>query len=114
MDAFLAPPDAVRPLRDLYRKEMNCQIVLDSWLGRGWVDAYLLRRDGRVVGYGLVGGVRGDPKDTVTEFYVLPDHRAAALPLFRQLAAVSRARTIEAQTNDVLLTLMLYDCADNV
>ena len=36
---------------------------------------------------------------------------AAALPLFRRLVAVSAAETIEAQTNDVLLSLMLHDCA---
>jgi GNAT superfamily N-acetyltransferase len=114
IDASLVSREETAALRDLYRKEMNCQIVLDSWHGRGWVDSYLLRRNGRVVGYGLVGGVRADPKDTVTEFYVMPAHRAAALPLFRQLVAVSRARRIEVQTNDLLLTLMLYDCAEGI
>src|SRR5262249_38440018 len=114
IDVVLVSPAEVLTLRDLYRKEMNCQIVRDSWHGRGWTDSYLLRRNGRVVGYGLVGGVRADPKDVIMEFYVLPAHRAAALPLFRQLAAVSQARTIEAQTNDVLLTLMLYDCAGKI
>jgi hypothetical protein len=114
MDAALVPPEEVRALRELYRREMNCQIVLDSWHGRGWTDAYLLRRDGQVVGYGLVGGVRADPKDVITEFYILPAHRAAALPLFRRFAAASRAKTIEVQTNDILLTLMLYDCADKI
>ena len=98
-------------MRDLYRKEMNCQIIHDSWHGRGWTDTYLLRLDSQVVGYSLVGGVRANPKDAIIEFYVLPIRRGFALPLFRQLAAVSQARTIEAQTNDILLTLMLYDCA---
>jgi GNAT superfamily N-acetyltransferase len=113
-DVMLVPPEEVLSLRDLYRKEMNCQIIHDSWHGRGWTDSYLLRRDGWVVGYGLVGGVRGDPKDVITEFYVLPAHRGSALPLFHQLAAVSQAKSIEAQTNDLLLTLMLYDCAEKV
>jgi GNAT superfamily N-acetyltransferase len=110
MNVELAAPDAVRPLRELHRREMNCQIVLDSWLERGWTDAYLLRVDGRVVGYGLVGGVRADPKDTITEFYVLPPERGAALPLFRKFVVASGARGVETQTNDLLLTLMLYDC----
>ena len=113
-DVSVAAPAEVGPMRDLHRREMNCQIVLDSWLGRGWVDPYLLWADGRVVGYGLVGGVRADPKDTVVEFFVLPGHRGAALPLFRRLAAVSRARGIEVQTNDTLLTLMLFDCATDI
>lgn len=110
----LVPPEGVRPLRDLYRQEMNCQIIHYSWHERGWTDSYLFRLDGRVVGYGLVGGVRGDPKDVIMEFYVLPSHRSAALPLFRSLIKASQARTIEAQTNDNLLTLMLFDCSDKV
>jgi GNAT superfamily N-acetyltransferase len=114
IDVTPAPPEQVRPWRDLYRKEMNCQIVLDSWHGRGWTDSYLLHVDGRVVGYGLVGGVRANPKDVIMEFYLLPDRRAAAVPLFRRLAAVSQARSVEAQTNDLLLTLMVYDCADRI
>jgi len=114
MDVVLVPSEEVLVLRDLYRSEMSCQIVRDSWHGRGWTDSYLLRLNGRVVGYGLVGGVGANPKDVIMEYYVLPSDRAAALPLFRQLAAISQARTIEAQTNDVLLTLMLYDCADKI
>jgi GNAT superfamily N-acetyltransferase len=90
---------------------MNCQIVHDSWHERGWTSAYLLRLDGRIVGYGLVGGVKPNSRDAIVEFYVLPTHRAAALALFQELAVASRARSIEAQTNDILLTLMLYDCA---
>ena len=114
IDASLVSPEETLALRELYRKEMNCQIVRDSWHGRGWTDSYLLRRNQRTVGYGLVGGVRGHPKDVIMEFYVLPTHRAVALPLFRQLGASSQARTIEAQTNDILLTLMLYDCASKI
>ncbi len=111
IDVSLVPAEETSALRDLHRQEMNCQIVLDSWHGRGWTDSYLLRLDGRVVGYGLVGGIRAERKEIVTEFYVLPVHRAQALPLFRRFTAVSRARSIEVQTNDILLTLMLYDCA---
>jgi GNAT superfamily N-acetyltransferase len=113
-DATLVAAQDVAPLRDLYRREMNCQIVLDSWLARAWVDPYVLRLDGRVVGYGCVGDVRGKRKDLVTEFYVLPAHRAAALPLFRRLIAASRARRVEVQTNDVLFTLMVFDCAARI
>jgi GNAT superfamily N-acetyltransferase len=114
IDVSVSSPGEILPLRDLYRQEMSCQIVHDSWHGRGWTDSYLLRLNGRIVGYGLVGGAGANLKDTVVEFYVLPAHRGAALPLFRQLVAVSRARSIEAQTNDLLLTLMLFDCAGRI
>jgi GNAT superfamily N-acetyltransferase len=114
IDVALVPPDEVRRWRDLYRREMGCQIVHDSWHERGWTDSYQLRLQGQVVGYGLAGGVRGQSKDIITEFYVLPVHRAAALPLFRRLLDVSQATSLEAQTNDLLLTLMVYDCAGRI
>ncbi|HYG61754.1 MAG TPA: GNAT family N-acetyltransferase [Thermoanaerobaculia bacterium] len=114
IDVTPAAPEEVRPLRELYRQEMNCQIIRYSWYGRGWTDPYLLHLNGRVVGYGLVGGIGANPRDTIIELYVLPIHRGAALPLFRRLAETSRARTVETQTNDVLLTLMLYDCAESI
>lgn len=104
-------PDAVAALRDLYRHEMHCQIIHDSWHGRGWVDCYRLSLDGHTVGYGLVGSVPPAERDTVTEFYVVPMFRGAALPLFRKLVDVSKSAAVEVQTNDRLSTLMLYDTA---
>jgi GNAT superfamily N-acetyltransferase len=113
-DVELVPREETLALRELHRKEMDCQIILDSWHGRGWVDSYLLRIDGRVAGYGLVGGVRDEPRETVTEFYVLPAHRGRSLPLFRRFVEASGAKSIEVQSNDLLLTLMLYDCASGI
>jgi GNAT superfamily N-acetyltransferase len=106
---FVAPGE-VLALRELHRAEMGCQIVRDSWHGRGWTDCYLLHLRGRVVGYGLVAGAGAGPRDAVVELFVHPADRGAALPLFRQLVAASGARTIEAQTNDRLLMLALDDC----
>jgi len=105
------PLDAVLSLRDEYRRAMNCQIVHDSYHARGFTHSYLLRMQGQVVGYGSVAGEPREPKEIIKEFYVLPEYRTSALPLFRGLIAASQARWIEAQTNDTLLTLMLFDCA---
>jgi len=105
------PVDAILSLREEYRREMNCQIVHDSYHARGFTDSYLLRRQRQVVGYGSVAGDPLGPREIIKEFYVLPSHRGSALLLFRSLIASSRARWIEAQTNDLLLTLLLFDCA---
>jgi GNAT superfamily N-acetyltransferase len=110
IDVSLVPPAAIRTLRDLYRQELNCQIVHDSLYERGITDSYLIRIDGQVAGYGCVAGFGAEPKDVIKEYYVLPVYRAAALPLFRRFAAASQASRVEAQTNDILLTLMLFDC----
>jgi GNAT superfamily N-acetyltransferase len=97
--------------REEYRREMRCQIVHDSWHARGFTDSYLLRRRGELVGYGSVAGDPYGPREVVKEFYLAPSVRGDALPLFRALIATSGARRIESQTNDTLLTLLLFDCA---
>jgi GNAT superfamily N-acetyltransferase len=102
----------IMPLRELYRHEMNCQIIHDSFPRRGFSDAYLIRVAGRIAGYGLVANKHYP--DTVNEFHTFPAYRAAALPMFLQLLEVSQATRIRAQTNDRLMLLMLYDCAADI
>lgn len=104
--------DAITPLRELYRKEMNCQIISDSFLARGFSDSYLIRVAGHIAGYGLVANKHYP--NTVHEFYTIPSYRADALPLFRQLLEVSQASRIRVQSNSRLMLLMLYDCATEI
>lgn len=106
--------DAILGMREEYRREMNCQIVHDSWHARGFTQSYLFTRAGQAIGYGSVGSSQGGPKTIVKEFFVLAHYREIALPLFRQFVALSGAKTIEAQTNDILLASMLQECADDV
>jgi GNAT superfamily N-acetyltransferase len=113
LEVTKVPLEDILPLRDEYRRHMDCQIVHDSWHARGFTDSYLLRAHDKVVGYGSVGGPPREAKDIVKEFYVQPACRGDALPLFRQLVATSGARRVEAQTNDQLLLLMLHDCVDS-
>ena len=114
IDTSLVALNEILVLRDLYRQEMNCQIVHDSLHERGFTESYLIRVNGQVAGYAALVRDRAGWKDIIKEFYVLPVHRPAALPLFRHFAAASRARGVEAQTNDRLLTLMLFDCATDI
>ena len=102
----------VKALRELYRQEANCQIVHDSFLARGLSDPYLILVDGQLAGYGAIGNKY--PANQLTEFYTLPVMRPFALPMCRELLAVSGATRMEAQTNMPLMLLMLYDCARNI
>ena len=106
------PVEEITPLRELYRHEMHCQIIHDSFARRDFSNPYLIQADGRVAGYGLVA--HKYYPDTVHEFYVAPRYRAEALPLFRELLAASEAKRIRSQSNDRLLTLLLYDCATEI
>lgn len=107
--AKLVPLARILPLRDLYRREMNCQIVHDSLHARGHFDSWLLSIDGEVAGYGCVGGYRESPRVTVKELHVLPGYRDASFALFDALVRASGATRMEVQTNDRLLTLLFHD-----
>lgn len=106
----------VFPWRDMYRLEMNCQIIHDSIHSRpGWTQEYLLFIGGVPVGYGSIaidGPWKGKP--TVYEFYLLPHHRWCAFELFRTLLTASGAVMINVQTNDSLITVMLHTFAHDV
>ncbi len=101
----------VQAMRDEYRREMACQIVHDSWHRRGFSTLYVLQADGASIGYAAVGGSPGEPRDILKEFYLVPDRRELTLPFARLVIESSQARFIEAQTNDVQLSLLLWDCA---
>ena len=106
----------IEGLRDIYRQEMNCQIIHDSIHARpGWSEEYLLIEDGSKVGYGSIAvGGPWHEKPTVYEFFVLTQHRSRVFDLFQGLLASSKATMIETQSNAVLLTVMLHTFAHDV
>ncbi len=114
--ATAADAGDVLPWRDMYRLEMNCQIIHDSIHSRpGWTQEYLLFTGGTPVGYGSVavaGPWKGKP--TVYEFYVLPHSRLHAFESFRTLLIASGAAMINVQTNDSLITVMLHTFAHDL
>src|SRR6266542_2673268 len=116
LSAKSASVEDILPWRDMYRLEMNCQIIHDSLHSRkGWTEPYLLIAAGVTVGYGsiAVGGPwKGKP--TVFEWYVVPQYRSRMFDLFSALLSASGTATIETQSNDTLLTVMLHTFAQSV
>lgn len=110
LTADTAAFDDIRPWRDLYRQEMNCQIIHDSLHRReGWTQSFQLRIGGTAVGYGAVA-VAGPWKDkpTMFEFFVAPPYRAQAFKLFHAFQSACGATRMEVQSNDPLITVMLH------
>jgi GNAT superfamily N-acetyltransferase len=95
---------------------MNCQIVHDSIHGRaGWTTTYLLVVDDIDAGFGSVaigGPWTGTP--TIFEFYVLPAYRGCAFQLFEGFLQACGARSMEIQSNDTLLAVMLHTYARDI
>ncbi len=109
-------PSEIALWRDMYRQEMNCQIVHDSMHSReGWTQPYVLEVGGVSAGYGsiLIGGPWTGTR-TLFEFYVIPAIRSHALDLFGCLIAASDATAMKAQTNDVILAAMMYTWAKDI
>jgi GNAT superfamily N-acetyltransferase len=107
---------AIQAMRELYRREMDCQVIHDSiHCRRGWSLEYLLALDGSPVGYGSVA-IAGPWKDkpTLYEFFVLPEYRRRVFDLFAELLSASSPVAIETQSNDPLLTVMLHAFARDV
>jgi GNAT superfamily N-acetyltransferase len=106
----------ILPWRELYREEMNCQIVHDSLHGReGWTQSYLIELGGEATGYGSIA-VAGPWTGTRTifEFYVVERQRSRFFEAFEVLKTATGADAIETQTNDVMLTAMLHTWAHDV
>jgi GNAT superfamily N-acetyltransferase len=101
--------DSILPLRALFLQEANHQVRHNSRHERGWSDSYLLVIDGQKVGYGSIMGREIKDRDTVFEFFVVPSFRNRASNLFQHLITAAKPAFVECQSNDQLLSAMLFE-----
>jgi GNAT superfamily N-acetyltransferase len=107
--------EEILPLRNLFLQENNFQIRYNACHERGWTDSYFLVCDDQKIGYGSIrGNEKHSDRDSVFEFYIIPSFRNLAFDLFSELLKVCGATFIECQSNDLLLTSMLYQFAENM
>jgi len=106
----------IAPLRELYRAEMNCQIMGDSFHTRpGWTKSWLLLDDNQIAGYGSIA-IAGPwkHKPTAFEFFILPQHRLRIFDLFEMFLRASNPIAIETQSNAPIMSVMLHTYAKNI
>jgi GNAT superfamily N-acetyltransferase len=101
-------------LRKLFLLESNFQVRYNACHERGWTDSYLLTIDDLEIGYGSVKGQEIADRDSIFEFYVIPSFRNLSVNIFKKLITASGAGIIECQSNDRLLTYLLYEFAKNI
>jgi GNAT superfamily N-acetyltransferase len=107
--------DDIRAFRVLFLQESSFQFVYDKCHLYGWADTYLFLADGQKIGYGAVWGQSNrQEKDAIFEYYLLPPFRKYASSIFPLFHTVSSAIYIECQSNDLLLTSMLYEFTENI
>ncbi len=104
----------IQPLRALFLQETNFQVRYNACHERGWTDSYAITINGLAIGYGSIKGQEREDRDTVFEYFIVPSFRKRSRELFRQLLTISDARYIECQSNDMLLSSMLYEFSNSI
>jgi RimJ/RimL family protein N-acetyltransferase len=112
--AIKAPLEEIASLRALFLQESNFQVRYNACHERGWTDSYLVMLQDTAIGYGAIKGRQIPDRDTVFEFYIAPPFRNDSSAAFRELLIASGAEYVECQSNDALLSPMLYEFAANV
>jgi len=106
--------EAILPLRALFLKEANCQIRYNAVHERGWSDSYLISLDGRTAGYGSIKGREIPDRDTVFEFFVMPNFREDSKEIFRGLLLAARPKFIDCQSNTPVFPSLIEDFAHGI
>jgi len=107
--------DEILPLRNLFLQENNFQIRYNARHERGWSDSYLITLNNNTIGYGSIAGNENiEDRDSIFEFYMIPSYRDLAQSAFSELIHTSKASLITCQSNDVLLSSLLFQFGQNI
>jgi len=102
-------------LRTLFLQENNFQIRYNACHQRGWTDSYVVTYNQEKIGYGSIKGNEDlKDRDTVFEFYLIPSFRNLSLTAFSALLHSSKATCIECQSNDLLLSSLLFQYGQDI
>jgi len=102
----------LQPWRAAYRNEARCQIIHDGAIGGANADAFTICSDNRVLGYGAIWN-KYYPSHLM-EFFVAPEHRHLAQPMYKAFIAAARPTHLEAQTNMPLMHAMLLEFGQKI
>ena len=107
--------EEIKSLRTLFLQENNIQFIYDKCHYYNWDDNYIFLVDNQPIGYGSIWGKdKREDRDAIFEFYVKPPFRKWSNAIFRELHTLSGATYIECQSNDLLLTGLLYEHAKDI
>ena len=107
--------EEISHFRKQFLNENHFQFIYNKCHDYGWADTYLFVVDGLKVGFGAVWGTnRRQDRDSIFEFYIIPPFRKFTHLIFPQFLAQTNTIYIESQSNDFLLTAMLYEYAANI
>jgi len=107
--------EEIKSFRVLFLQENNFQFICDKCYRYGWADSYLFIIDGVKIGYGSVWGKdKREERDAIFEFYLIQSYRKFASFIFPRFQFASETKFIECQSNDLLLSAMLYEYTHDI
>lgn len=105
----------IQSFRNLFLHENKFQFIYNKCHDYNWADTYLFTMDQTKIGYGSVWGKdKREDRDTIFEFYLIESFRKFASAVFPKFIEASNVSFIECQSNDLLLSTMLYEHARNI
>ena len=107
--------EEIQPFRHLFLHENKFQFIYNKCHNYNWADTYLFTGDEIKIGYGSVWGKdKREDRDTIFEFYLTEPFKKFASAVFPKFIAAANVTHIECQSNDLLLSSMLYEYARNI
>ena len=107
--------EEIKAFRILFLHENNFQFICNKCHDYGWADTWLFVITGTKAGYGSIWGTnKREDRDAIFEFYLLKPFRNMAELVFQKFHIISGATYIESQSNDALLSSMLYQFSENI
>jgi RimJ/RimL family protein N-acetyltransferase len=105
----------IQAFRILFLQENNFQFVHNKCHLYNWADTYLFKIDDIKIGYGSVWGRnKREDRDAIFEFYVIISYRKYTNTCFEKFHSSSGVSFIECQSNDLLLSSMLFEYSQNI
>ncbi len=105
----------IQAFRVLFLEESNFQFIYNKCHSYGWADTYVFTLDDVKIGYGAVWGKdKREERDAIFEFHIIKPYRKLAHVFFSKLHKTSGALFIECQSNDALLSSLLFEHAINI
>ncbi|MEP6948650.1 MAG: GNAT family N-acetyltransferase [Ginsengibacter sp.] len=107
--------EEIMAFRILFLHANGFQFIHNKCHDYGWADTYLFTINGKKAGYGAVWGksIR-EARDAIFEFYVIKPLSHFSNFIFQEFYPASGATFIECQSNDPLLSSMLYEYSQNI
>jgi RimJ/RimL family protein N-acetyltransferase len=107
--------EEIQSFRVLFLHENNFQFIYNKCHTYGWADTYSFFIADTKIGYGAVWGKdKREDRDAIFEFYIINPYRKFANIIFGKFHTACGAPFIECQSNDLLLSEMLYEHAQNI